>query len=464
MFPGGLTAASRHAGAEPIVTERSGPYDESTLRRSAQKLEETDGAKVVLRLIHEQVANAVNASDVKATAHTDMYDQVYWTKKFAHAAPIGGLGNRLLAATYFGMTFVRVGGESDHGPLLAYHVSWHKPASPLGDGIKDLHADATRHTWLTANIRRHTWDRGGNGVELLRWAAGQSIPYLTVSNGWVYLSSQGQPTLHTAEELPVFVRRDVRLARSSSAIENAPRIVVAPSRPDKGAACKRGIRFPTNAKLTDAELTTMNDTYKQRWPDMENQIKALVAVGFGANRDRALEKMTSRGVDGAIARSVAREAQLQGEIEALQGPIDTKTYKRAMRTAKKVVAERAKRADIEQQPVTKSARVAGHGELFCKTLMLLMFNALAMLLAKSPLPVVRAMTPARVRDLLLAQPALASITANRITLWIEPVADAAQKPLQVELVRLLNKHGRLRLKRLAAFDLRLLERREKKRR
>lgn len=464
MFPGGLTASSRYAGAEPLLTGRPRPYDESTLRRSVRALERAGGTEVVARHLNGQVATAVRASGVAATAHTDMYDQVYWTKELAHAAPIGGRGNRLLGAVYFGLTFVRVGG--DNGPLLAYHVSWHKPASPLSDGVKDLHADPARHIWLTANIRLHTWDRGGNGVPLLQWATDQRIPYLTLANGSVYISAQrGSPAARTTTGIPVFVRRDVRqMVSSREAGVAVPRVVVFPARPDKVDG-KRALRFPTNAALLDEELATVNVTYKVRWPDMENQIKALIAVGFGVNRDRTLKLTTSRGVDGAIERTIEREQKLMDDFnDATVPPVTAKKYARAIRAAVKAAKVRAERVELEGQPVSKSAREVGHGELLSKTLMLLMYNALAVLLAKSGLSAIRAMTPARVRDLLLGQPALASISGRRMTLWVETIADAEQSVLQGELVRLLNEHGRLRLEQWDTLDIRLVERGEVARR
>ena len=50
--------------------------------------------------VEQAVEQAVAASGTKAVAYTDMFDQVYWTKKPACAAPIGGRGNRLLAARF----------------------------------------------------------------------------------------------------------------------------------------------------------------------------------------------------------------------------------------------------------------------------------------------------------------------------------------------------------------------------
>jgi hypothetical protein len=143
-------------------------------------------------------------------AYTDIYDQVYWTKKPSHAGPIGNRGNRLLAATYFGLTFVR----PDHGPALAYSLSWHKPASPLQDALEALYAEPRRTTWMTVSIQCHIWDRGGSGQPSLRWAADRAIPYLTVSKGSTYWTRYRRPPqVHTRSKLPVFVRRDAAVAR-----------------------------------------------------------------------------------------------------------------------------------------------------------------------------------------------------------------------------------------------------------
>src|SRR5271154_6215678 len=105
----GWAAAERHADGEPIWTGRSHPYGGSTVRKRARDFAARGGADLVPRALDASVEQAVAASGEKASAYTDMFDQVYWTKKPAYAAPIGGRGNRLLGATYFGMTFVGLG-------------------------------------------------------------------------------------------------------------------------------------------------------------------------------------------------------------------------------------------------------------------------------------------------------------------------------------------------------------------
>jgi len=93
MSPGGWVAGERRTGAEPIWTGRARPYNESTLRKQARQLARRGGTDVVAGAVEAQVHKAVAASGARAMAYTDMYDQVYWTKKPAYAAPIGNRGN-----------------------------------------------------------------------------------------------------------------------------------------------------------------------------------------------------------------------------------------------------------------------------------------------------------------------------------------------------------------------------------
>ncbi len=437
LQPGGLTWATRHAGAEPWATGRARPYAESTLRLRAGAWGAAGGAVVVARHVEAQVAAAV-ADTRGAVAHTDMFDQVLYTKKPAHAAPIGALGNRILGATYFGLTMVR----PDGGPALLYHISWHKPAAPLVDALQALHADAHRAAWLTAHVRLHTWDRGGNGRAVLQWARDLDIPYLTLATGTVYLSSQRRPTHVTATGLPVFVRKDVGLGPKSlrpDGTARTPRVIIFPTRPSAGDACKTAIRYRTHAALTAAEITALDTVYKARWPEMENGIKALVAVGFGANRERSLILTTSRGTDGQRARLTKRHEALTTEITALrrEPPRAPVRAKLATRTKRQRVVRR-KVATLDAAPLTKGARAPTRSELLSKYLTALLYNALALLLSRSALHAVRAMTPAMVRELLLGQPALAVLSAETLTLWLEVTPDTRQRPFQLELIRLFN--------------------------
>jgi hypothetical protein len=150
MHPGGWTSAARAAGAEPLFTGRGRAYDESTLRRAADQLDAEGCSARVAHAMWAQVDRAVCAMGEPVVAHTDLTDQPYYTKKYAHAAPIGRLGNGLLAAAYFGLTTVAI----PSGPTLFLHLSWHKPAAPLHDWLVDLYAEparlaSTASTWAS---------------------------------------------------------------------------------------------------------------------------------------------------------------------------------------------------------------------------------------------------------------------------------------------------------------------------
>jgi len=437
MHPGGWVAGARHAGAEPIWTGRSRPYDESTLRKEARRLAQQGATARIARAVEATAEKAVEQSGAKAIAYTDMFDQVYWTKEPAHAAPIGNRGNRLLGATYFGLTFLRV----NQGPVLAYHASWHKPASPLQDGLEALHADPRRAAWLSAKVRLHIWDRGGSGRPTLRWALRRRIPYLTVSKKSTHWTRfRGAPQVHARSNLPVFVRRDVDMAKGAPE-GSRPEQVIYPARPQKGRGSSRALRYRTGAPLPKTDLRRLDRVYKSRWPSNENPIKALVAVGFDRNLDRGLTPTTSRGTDGRMARLQAKEQVLQEKIAAFQ----PKTLKQAIREARPLLRQKAayakERAEIEAIPKDKGARMPTGAELLCKNLMLLMYNMLALLLMRSPLAEVRAMTPWRVQQLLFARSCLACLSGQNTVLWIDPVSAPSERVLQDELVRLLNERS-----------------------
>ena len=263
---------------------------------------------------------AHDARNAQAVAYTDIFDQVYWTKKPAHAGPVANRGNRLLAATYFGLSFVR----PHQGPVLAYHVSWHKPATPLQDALEALHAEPRRATWLAATIRRHTWDRGGSGRPTLRWAWARHIPYLTVTKGSTHWTRYRRaPRVYARRGLPVFVRRDAavlhgRRRRAGAERGATPEEVIFPAHPDKGRASTKALRYRTGAPLSDDDLRDLDHVYKTRWPCNENPIKALIAVGFDRNLDRGLTPTTSRGTDGRQARLEQREQALRDEVAVCQ--------------------------------------------------------------------------------------------------------------------------------------------------
>jgi hypothetical protein len=440
MHPGGWMAGQRHAGAEPIGTGRARPYDESTLRKHARKLARSGGTDVVARVVEAQVERAVAASGDQAVAYTDIFDQVYWTKKPAHAGPVANRGNRLLAATYFGLTFVR----PTQGPVLAYHVSWHKPASPLQDALEALHTEPRRATWLTTTIRRHIWDRGGSGRPTLRWALARRIPYLTVTKGSTrWTRYRRAPRVSTRRRLPVFVRRDAAVLhgmRRRTVAERSvtPEEVIFPAHPDKGRTSTKALRYRTGAPLSKDELRDLDNVYKTRWPCNENPIKALVAVGFDRNLDRGLTPTTSRGTDGRQARLEQREQALRDEVATCQPSTSAQLTKALARFGRTKRACDNERAAIDAALQDKGARMPAGAEGLAKNLMLLMYNAIALVLMRSPLDEVRAMTVHRVYELLLGRTMLACLEAQRTTLSIDPVPNTSERPLQQELLRLFN--------------------------
>ena len=196
LTPGGWARKARHAGAEPLVTGRARPYGVSTLRKAARQMSRAGAVSAAERVLQQQAHEAVGGAYV--TAYTDEYDQVYWTKKLAHAGPVGGLGNRLLGCTYFGLTFLRTKG----GPNLGYHVSWHKPASPLLDALQALHQDEERHAWLSEHVAMHVLDRGTQGDPTLHWALSQGIPYLTLQKGSLNWRRYRNPTCELENGVP----------------------------------------------------------------------------------------------------------------------------------------------------------------------------------------------------------------------------------------------------------------------
>jgi hypothetical protein len=447
MPTGGWIAGERQAGAEPLWTGRARPYDESTLRKHARQLAQRGGSDIVARAIESQVHQAVASAGGKTFAYTDMFDQVYWTKKPAYAAPIGNRGNRLLAATYFGLTFVR----ADQGPVLAYHVSWHKPASPLQDALEALHGEERRATWLTAHIDYHLWDRGGSGAGTLRWAAARGIPYLTVARGSTrWTRYRGAASVRTRSRLPVFVRQDGKVVRRRRTSRKGPRrkptgstpeVVIFPAHPDKGRASTKALRYRTGRPLPKGMLRKLDRVYKTRWPSNENAIKALVAVGFDRNLDRGLTTTTSRGTDGALSRLESREQGLVAQVQAFTPtslPQSTKAIRRFYREKSRYDEQRAQ---IEATAQDKGARMPTGAEELCKNLMLLMHNALALLLMQSPLKQVQTMSLPLVHELLFSRSMLASLDQNGTTLWIDPVPSTSERVLQQELVRLFNEQS-----------------------
>lgn len=448
---GGWVGGERVAAAEPLLTHRPRPYDESTLRKSARALSARGAVAAAEQVLERQVQKAVGSADV--AAFTDVHDQVYWTKKLAWAAPVGNLGNRLLGCTYFGLTFVR----SETGPCLAYHLSWHKPASPLRDALEALHHGEARHHWLSAHTAVHVLDRGTQGDPTLRWMLAQGIPYLTLTNGSVHWRRYRHPDHHTSLGVPIFVRPDLRLKDApgstvGQAIE--PRHLLFPAHPDQGREGGRALRYRTAADLSDEAIEQLDQTYKQRWPNNENPIKDLLAVGFGRNLDRTLDPTTSRGHDGQVARLTAQLdehdqtlARLASQplvevIEPLRAKSATTRVKAALRPyaaeQKKREGKQAKLAARRVAPETKGSRTDRGSEHLCKVLTALVWNALTLLLWKSPVERVQKMSVARVSQLLVRCSALAVVEKGRMTLWVEAVGTEEDQADQEEVVRLVN--------------------------
>jgi len=403
---------------------------ESTIRKGLRFVVAHGGRRLIEQAIEKQVEGAVWASKSKVTVFTDMFDQVYWTKKPAHSGHVGSRG-RVLGATFFGMTFVRVEG----GPLLAYHVSWHKPASPLLDGLQALFSDAHRALFLRQTSRLHVWDRGGNGGPTLRWAREQWVPYLTIAKGSTHWTRFVRPDTFTATKLPVFVRPDSVSGPKDGA---KPLLVIYPARPDAAVPTTRALRFRTTATLTQTELSDLRTIYAARWPNNENAIKALVAVGFGMNRDRNLALTTSRGHDGESRRLGARVELLERELAVLDERPANEVARRALRVCKTIAKCAARRRALDATPTTKSARPATGVEPVFKGLQLLAYNTWALWLAKSPVDAVRAMTPAQVCELLLHRPMAVEVSHHTLMLELESAVSAKDRALQAELVRLIN--------------------------
>jgi hypothetical protein len=220
-----------------------------------------------------------------------------------------------------------------------------------------------------------------------------------------------------------------------------PEEVIFPAHPRKGRSSSRALRYRTGAPLANAELRELDRVYKTRWPSNENAIKALVAVGFDRNLDRGLTLTTSRGTDGRLARLEGRQQELHDKVEAFRPTTVTQAIREARPLVRRTRALEKERAEIAAIPMDRGARMATGGELFCKNLTLLMYNVLALLLMRSPLEEVRAMTPWRVQELVMSRAFLASIGKQSTTLWIDPVPSPSEGILQQELVRLLNEQS-----------------------
>ena len=285
----------------------------------------------------------------------------------------------------------------------------------------------------------------------LRWAADRGIPYLTVSRGSTRLTRYRRaPRAHTRSKLPVFVRRDRKVRRAKGPRtkgargqpkDSTPEEVIFPAHPHKGRTSTKALRYRTGRPLRKAILRNLDRFYKTRWPCNENPIKALVAVGFDKNLDRGLTQTTSRGTDGELARLAIREQALVEEVKAFVPTTLPQAMQGMGRLYRKKKTCDDQRAQLEQTPKDKGARMPTGAEGLCKNLMLLMYNALLVVLMKSPLKEVQAMSLLRVHELLLGRSLLACLDPLSTTLWIDPVPSTAERLLQHELVRLFNEQS-----------------------
>lgn len=436
---GGLAVASRKANGETLFTGRSRPYSEAWLRQEAGRIERAGGATACSEQVFTQVTTAARGRN--ATGYTDMFDQVWWSKQPTHAGPIGRLANRCLGAVYFGVTTVHIELDSSPGLTLGLYISAHKPAAPLHDAIVRLVEDEPRLLWLQTSVRLYIIDRGGNGQRTLRFMHDHRLPSLTMAQRSVALPLASEATAFTESGLPLRVERDLARAGDTPPCEGetGPRRIIFPAQPDRGAACDKAIVYLVDATLTEDEQCNIDDVYKGRWPGGENFLKAMQAVGLGVNRSRCVELACSRGDEGKLARSEARQGALSEALKTCdhgRGPKEARCFDR---TLEKLRVEREKAQAIRDKPLTKQVRVVeGTGEMLVKWLMLLVYNAIAIALSRSRMPEVRTMTPGRLNELLLGQSAIASISSTEITLYLEVVHEYRDRRHQQELVRVFD--------------------------
>ncbi len=344
------------------------------------------------------------------------------------------LGNRVLGATYFGLTSVAL----PQGPVLFMHLSWHKAASTLQDGLEDLFDDDARHSWWAEHVWLHVIDRGANGDPVLSWMLPWDVPYLTIGRGSAPLPRGSATTVRNALGLPFVVQPDQRL---NGDLADGPWVVIAPADPTNADEV-RGIRFRTNVALSPASLLSLNELYKSRWPAMENQLKSLQARGFGLNRSRRVELTISRGTEGALKRLRVREArQLDRLNEVAARPASATNIERVSKEGHKLLALRAEKERLESDAPQKHSRVQGGLEWLGKCLHLLTHNTLSTAQYASSDPAVRVMDVKTVYDLLLGHAAMTCVEDGRMTMWVRELDAADDKRRQRALVEVFNQLG-----------------------
>jgi hypothetical protein len=164
---------------------------------------------------------------------------------------------------------------------------------------------------------------------------------------------------------------------------------VFPAHPERGDASGSSLIYRTAAALEASELTALDEAYKSRWPNNENPIKALVAVGFDRNLDRTLDPASSRRADGAVNEAREEVRVLDEQLESLGDRTLAEAGKLyvgllSRREKKQAKAERAEQAQRKERAGEKASRSDRGAEHLCKALMLMLFNALSMLLHSNP--------------------------------------------------------------------------------
>ena len=88
MQRGGWVGGARQAGAEPLCTGRSRPYDESTLRKTTRELARQGATDIVARVVEAMVQRAVEAARfLRRHWHPALQPGAFGRPGFAPVAP-----------------------------------------------------------------------------------------------------------------------------------------------------------------------------------------------------------------------------------------------------------------------------------------------------------------------------------------------------------------------------------------